>query len=146
MFLDNGENVAMAALVDDELRVPVALPNQLVPPPPLLWAALGVFRAGAGARMLQGTRAADMMVLRYQLPDGSNVRFSVRHDALVEVELLVDGETAERVTSIGNDPEALHPAEVTYRNLPEYRELELTLESVDYVDPFPADTWTPREP
>ena len=146
LFLDNGETVAIAALVNDELRIPRSLPTELVPPAPLLWAALGVFRPGNGAEMLQGTIEQGAMVVRYRLRSGSQVRFRLRDGGLVDAELLERGSAVERVLVSGTHGESVYPAVATYRNLADYRELELRLESVEYVDPFPSDIWTPHGP
>ena len=152
LFLDNGEAVAIAALVDDELRIPESLPTGLVPPAPLLWAALGVFRPGGEAEMLQGAFERNTVEVAYRLPDGRRIRFRLRDGALVDAELLERGSVVQRVFVSGSGGGAVHPggaaypAEATYRNLADYRELELRLESVEHVDAFPRDIWWPRGP
>lgn len=146
LFLDNGETAAIAALVDDELRIPQSLPTELVPPAPLLWAALGVFRPGAGAEMLQGRLDRGAMEVTYRLPVGGQVRFRLRDGALLDAEVIEDRSVVERVFVADLDRDESYPGQATYRNLPDYRELRLTLESVEDVDPFPADIWTPSGP
>ncbi len=160
LFLDNGEAALVAALVDDDLRVPAELPASLVPPPPLLWAALGVFRPGAGAEMLGGSVEArrSRVEVEYRLPAGRRVRFRLRDGALAEAELLEGGSTVQRVVldgPLGAGPGgggagpgggAAPPVRATYRDLADYRELELRLESVEHVDAFPTDIWRPRGP
>ena len=44
LFTDQGEGVARAALVNDELRLPPEAVEVPLPPPPLFWATLGIFR------------------------------------------------------------------------------------------------------
>ena len=146
LFLDNGETAAIAALVDDELRIPASLPTELVPPAPLLWAALGVFRPGTGAEMLQGSVEPGTMEVEYRLPAGRKVRFRLRDGALVDAELMEGTSTVQRVFVSESDGGEAYPAEATYRNLADYRELELRLESVEHVDAFPQEIWTPRGP
>ena len=146
LFLDNGETAAIAALVDDELRIPASLPTELVPPAPLLWAVLGVFRPGGGAEMLQGSVDRSTTEVEYRLPSGRRVRFLLRDGTLLDAELLERGSTVQRVFVSGSGGELAFPAEATYRNLADYRELELRLESVEHVDSFPRDIWTPRGP
>ena len=146
LFLDNGETAAIAALVGDDLRVPGAQPLELVPPPALLWAALGVFRPGDGAEVVEGRRAGGVMELRFGLPGGDLVRFRVRERRVVEAALLRDGAAVETVAVAGPDEESAYPREATYRNLRDYRELELRLESVEHVDPFPPYIWNPGRP
>ena len=144
LFLDNGETVAIAALVDDELRIPESLPTGLVPPAPLMWAALGVFRPGTGAEMLQGSVADGTMQVRYRLRAGDQVGFRLRDDALRDA-VLLDGDVVVQHVFVSKSAAGVaFPDEATYRNLPDYRELKLILESVEDVDSFPPDIWTPR--
>lgn len=143
LFLDNGETAATAALVGDDLRVPAGLPLELVPPPALLWAALGVFRPGAGVEALEGRRADTAMELRFGLPGGDVLRFRMRDLRVVEAAVLQEGAEVERVVVAASGEESAYPAEATYRNLRDYRELELRLESFEHVDPFPPHIWDP---
>ncbi len=146
LFLDNGETAAIAALVGDDLRVPAGLSLELVPPPALLWAALGVFRPGAGAEVLEGRRADAATELRFGLPGGSQLRFRMLDRRVVEAAVLQDGAEVERVAVAGSVEGSDYPAEATYRNLRDYRELELRLESFEDVDPFPPHIWDPGRP
>lgn len=143
LFLDNGEAAAIAALVGDDLRVPAALPLELVPPPALLWAALGVFRPGAGAVAIEGRRADAAAELRFGLPGGDLLRFRMRGGGVAEAAVLRDGAEVERVVVTGSGEGSSYPAETTYRNLRDYRELKMTLESFEHVDPFPPHIWNP---
>ncbi len=144
LFLDNGETAAIAALVDDELRIPESLHADLVPPAPLLWAVLGVFRPGAGAEMLQGRASDGTIEVRYRLRAGDQVGFRLRGGALRAAVLLDGNAVVQDVYVSDPDAEAVFPREATYRNLPDYRELKLILESVEHVESFPPDIWTPR--
>lgn len=146
LFLDNGETAAIVALVGDDLRVPPSLPLELVPPPALLWAAFGVFRPGAGVEVLEGRRANGAMELRFGLPGGDLLRYRMRELAVGEAAVLRDGEEVERVVVAGPGEASAYPAEATYRNLRDYRELELKLESFEHVDPFPPHIWNPGRP
>lgn len=146
LFRDNGETVLSAALVEDELRIPAGLPTELVPPAPLMWAVFGVFRPGAGAAMVNGRITRGTMVLNYDLPNRELVRFQLRDRAVVNVERLERGAVVETVFISDREGETIFPTEATYRNLPGYRELRLTLESIDHVDPFPPDIWYPNQP
>lgn len=143
LFLDNGETAATAALVSDDLRVPAGLPLELVPPPALLWAALGVFRPGDGVESLEGRRADTAMELRFGLPGGNLLRFRMHGLRVVEAAVLEEGAEVERVVIAWSGEESAYPAEATYRNLRDYRELELKLESFEHVDPFPPYIWNP---
>ena len=143
LFLDNGESAAIAALVGDDLRVPAALPLELVPPPALLWAVLGIFRPGDGVETLEGRRADTAMELRFGLPGGNLLRFRMHDRRVVEASVLEEGAEVERVVIAWSGDESAYPAEATYRNLRDYRELELRLESFEHVDPFPPHIWNP---
>ncbi len=146
LFLDNGEVAAIAALVEDELRVPPSLPTELVPPPPLMWAVFGVFRPGAGAEMVSGRITRGTMVLDYALPTREQVRFQLRERAVVNAARLDRGSVVETVFLSDREGDSIFPAEATYRNLPGYRQLRLTLESIEHVDEFPPDIWYPNQP
>ena len=143
LFLDNGETAAIAALVGDVLRVPGALPLELVPPPALLWAVFGVVRPGDDAQPLDGRRSDGGLELRFRLPGGDPIRFRLRDRRVAEAAVLQGGAVVERVVVSEPLEGSAYPLEATYRNLRDYRELELQLESFEYVEPFPAHIWDP---
>ena len=145
LFLDNGEVAAIAVLDGDELRIPESVPGELVPPAALLWAAFGVFRPGADAEMVNGRVTGGTMVLEYNLRSDEQVRFHLRDRAIVDAERLERGSVVERVFITDLMGETIFPKEATYRNMPDYRELRLTLQSVDHVDSFPPDIWYPNQ-
>ena len=143
LFFENGETAAIAALVGDELRVPGAMPLELVPPPALLWAAFGVFRPGDGAQLLDGRRVDGGLELHLRLPGGDSVRYRLHERRVTEVAVLDGGAAVERVVVSGPREGSAYPSEATYRNLRDYRELKLQLESFEHVDPFPPHIWDP---
>lgn len=143
LFLDNGEIAAIAALVGDELRVPGSLPLELVPAPALLWAAFGVFRPGDGAQVLDGGRADGGLEVRFRLPGGDSVRYRLHEHGVAEAAVLDGGAVVERVVVSAPREGSDYPSEATYRNLREYRELKLRLESFEHVEPFPPHIWDP---
>ena len=145
LFLDNGETAAIAALVGDELRIPDALPTELVPPPALLWAALGVFRPGVGAEQLSAGVAEGVLEADYRLSNGDRARFRLRNRAIVDAALLQRGSVVEQVFVSGRYEQTAYPARATYRNLPDFRELKLELEAVENVDRFPPEIWEPND-
>ena len=150
LFLENGETAAVAALVDHDLRIPPGLSATLVPPPPLLWAALGVVRPGRDARLARATRNPDGHRLDYTLESGLELRFEIgpgpdpatpghlRRAALLHGGAVREEVTLDRPVSAGR-----YPGRATYRNRAEYRELVLTLEMVEDADPFPSAIWSP---
>lgn len=143
LFLDNGEVAATAALVGDDLRTPAELPSELVPPPALFWAVLGVFRPGSGATLIEAREGNGTVELGYRLPTGDRIRFRLRGHAVVDAMVVSDGAVVERIVASAPRPGSGYPAEATYRNLQDYRELRLRLETFEHVDSFPADIWYP---
>lgn len=143
LFLGSGETVVRAALVEDDLRLPAGAPEGLIPPPDLLWGALGVFRPGREAALLGGESLPDGRTrLRYRTADGLDIRYTVGAGRVHEVERLRDGAAVERLTLTWSGEERF-PAEATYRNLAEFRELRLTRGAVERVEPYPPDIWWP---
>ena len=143
LFLGNGQSVLAVALVDDDLRAPMGTPLQVVPSPPLLWASLGVFRPGEGATLLGAEHREDGIRLRYRLRDGTELQYQLRDGSLIGVELLQDGSVVHQV-SLDRKEERELPGEATYRNLASFRELKVTVESVESVLSHPADIWSPH--
>jgi hypothetical protein len=141
LFSGNGETIARAALVDDDLRLPRGTPDGIIPPAELLWGTLGVFRPGAETTLLGAENLGEGRVrLRYQRPDGLVVRYTVRGDGVEEVERIRQGQTVERVT-LEQEPADHYPTEATYRNLAAFRELRMSRDSAAPVEPYPPDIW-----
>lgn len=145
LFLDNGETVVTAALVDGELRLPPGSPDDILPPPDLMWGALGIFRPQGDTRLLGADRLEGEAVrLRYGYSDGREIHYSVVAGVLSSLELLDGGHVVQRV-DVGPERAARYPVEATYRNLAEFRELKLVRESLDVVGAFDPDIWDPAE-
>ncbi len=143
LFLGNGETILRAALVDDGYRLPPGTEVRMLPPPGLMWGALGVFRTDAGARLLGGDRLEGGAVrLRYGYPGGVELHYQVEGEELVRVDLLEGGELRQWVALVP-DPEGSRPLEARYRDQVEVRELRLERTSVRPSDPFPAAIWNP---
>ena len=143
LFMENGESVLAASLVEDRLRAREGTRLQVVPSPALLWASLGVFRPGEGVTLL-GAEAFDNDVfrLRYRLPDGDELRYELRSGRVTEVELRHEGNATHRV-ALNREGGGELPKETTYRNLASFSELKVTVETVERVDSHPADIWYP---
>lgn len=142
LFTNQGETVLRAALVDDVLRLPRGVESQdIVPPPPLLWVALGVFRPGALSLLAGGERLEDGAVrLSYSQGGGEEVRYRLQGGRVQEAELVRGGDATETV-SVEGSSEHTFPQEAVYRNLSAFRELTLTLDGYEQVDVFPPDIW-----
>lgn len=144
MFLRNGANVITIALVDGEVRVPPGQMFNVLPAPPLLWAALGVFRPDDSMTLLGGEALGDDVVrLRYELDDGTELRYRIDAGRVQRVEIREDGHVLHRVTLTLEDGYD-HPTEATYRHMSAFRELKVKIDSVKTVETYPARIWDPR--
>lgn len=144
LFLDNGETVIAAALVDDELRLPPGAPDDVLPPVELMWATLGVFRPMVRASLLGGEQLEEGAErLRYQYADDMALRYEVRASEVRALEYL-EGESVVQWVRLTSDGDSRYPASATYRNLVDFRELVIIRDSVAVVDPFDASIWDPR--
>ncbi len=145
LFLNNGETVVRAALVDGDLRLPPGAPTDLLPPPDLMWSVLGVFRPGTDAALVGAERVdGGGVLLHYRYGDGRGLDVRVVEQSVRRLEVLDrGGHTVERV-ELGFDGSGRYPEEATYRDLSAFRELKLTRESVERVEPYPPDIWNPN--
>jgi len=144
LFLDNGETVISAALVDDDLRLPPGAPDDLLPPVALMWGTLGVFRPIDGTRLVGGDRLENRSGrLRYEYTEGHQLHFEVGEGAVHGVELL-EGESVLEWVRLESSVDGAYPASATYRNLVDFRELKITTTSVVAAEPFDAAIWDPR--
>ena len=143
LFMDNGESVLAASLVEDQLRAREGTRLEVIPSPALLWASLGVFRPGEGVTLLGAeSLSEDVFRLRYRLPDGDELRYQLRSGRVISAELRRDGNATHRVAVRREDGREL-PDEATYRNLTSFSELKVTVETVERVDSHPSDIWYP---
>lgn len=142
LFLANGEPAAVAVLMEDDLRLPVTLPGGILPPAPLLWSSLGVFRVGPGAEVYAGDVTEDGgRLFRARLAGGEEVRYRFAGGVMRYAELLQGGSVVKRV-ELSQDGGSV-PAEAVYRDMAAFRELVITRESVEHVASFPPDIWNP---
>ncbi len=141
LFLGNGEPAGAAAMVDDDLRLPTNMPPSVLPPPNLLWGALGVFRPGLGTALLGAERDGDRMLVRYGLPGDAQAVYRLFQGRIEQVEVLRGGSVVQRLT-VERDELGV-PTEALYRDLVEVTELKMTRTSVAQTEPFPADIWMP---
>ncbi len=145
LFTGQGETVLRAALVDDELRLPEGASSELVPPPALFWSSLGIFRPGGGYRLQEGWRAEDgTLRLSYVADSRSGLLYALDEGGdMAALDLRRDDETVDRL-SLSPPMRDGFPAEATYRNLVDFRELTFTLDTVEAVESYPSDIWFPR--
>jgi hypothetical protein len=119
-------------LIDDELRAPGGpMVRSFLPPPPMLWAALG---------RLNLPPAADTTVR----VDGDTVRADIGRDPRWRVTFV--GKDLRRLELIDGDRlqqwvERTPDQKVTYRHLRANRALDLNIVRVDTVPRFDATIW-----
>lgn len=145
LFLDDGESVISAALVDDELRLPYGSRDDVLPPVDLIWGTLGVFRPVPGARLVAGERLEDGAErLRYRQIDGTELHYETSGGSLRSVEMR-EGNTLVQWIRVESEGSSRYPEEATYRNLTAFRELKITRTAYRAAQPFDPEIWDPRE-
>lgn len=142
LFTTQGVRIAVAALVEDDLRLPPGTPD-ILPPAALLWGTLGVFRPGEGTFLSSGLRFGNEGTgLRYGLPGEDELHYRLRDLRIEEIEVKRQGRTLEELRLVRTDGDRF-PREATYRDLVRVRELRITLERVEDASPFPSRIWSP---
>lgn len=145
LFASNGERIATAALLDDELRIPPGMDGIPLPPVAMLWGALGVFRPGPGLYGVTASRSgSDRAELRYLAREGGDLRVRIRGGRMESMErILADGGRQELRLTLSSGAERF-PSDALFRDLVAVRELRITMESVEAVESYPLDVWDPR--
>jgi hypothetical protein len=130
-FLAGGFGSGAAVLLGDSLQAPGGdLVRRLVPPPPLLWAALG--RVALPNLRDTVIRVQDS-TLRADVGQPVAWRLTFRADTLVRAERVDGNRVLEWVERSGS--------RVRYRNEAARRSLTLTITRMDEVSDFDASTW-----
>lgn len=133
LFLGGGLGGATAVLIGDDLRAPG--PNavkRMIPPPPLLWAALGRLAVPAVA---DTTARLDGDTLRVDIGRGSVWRVTIAGNTIARLERIDDGHVVQSVVRA----DARH---VRYSDAAARRSLELVITAVDSNAVFDASIWT----
>jgi hypothetical protein len=144
LFGPRGETYLAAAAVGDELRLPEAMSPALraiVPPVALMWTALGVLRAPEGATLQYTQQRGDTLTVGYTR-DRERWSFRAVGGRLQYAEWNGPDSGRKTVELRGAGSHNL-PAVAVYRDWTAFRELTLTLDQVNEVASFPADTWYP---
>lgn len=141
LFGPRGEGYLSAALVDFELRLPPGATAELLPPPPLLWSVLGVFRAPPNAELVDASGDSVRSELQYRAGE-ETWRFLLQNGRLQRVEWQGPGQGRQTVELQQYDARGL-PKRAVYRDLREFRELSLELTQAYEVDSFPPEIWQP---
>jgi len=144
LFLENGESVISAALVDDELRLPPGAPDDVLPPTDMMWATLGVFRPVEGTRLIAGEELEDGgQRLRYAYESRGELHFEVANGAVRSLDVLDGGSVVEWVR-LEPSADGRYPDSAVYRNLVDFRELSIERRTVQDSEPFDPAIWDPR--
>jgi len=133
LFLAGGFGNGAAILIGDSLHIPGrGMPRRFIPPPPMLWAALG--RVAVPAEH-DTTARVDGELFRIDIGRPPSWRLTFRHDSLVRLERVRNGRIVEWVERDG--------ATVHYRSEEARRALLLTIKRVQEVPAFDAAIWGP---
>lgn len=133
-FLDGGFGSGWAALVGDDLRTPQDdVARRLVPPAPLLWAALGRLAVPSPTdttlRVGGDTLRADLAS-----SGGPTWRATIVGGTLVGLERVQGGRVVERLSREGSA--------VRYVDLVDRRTLAIDVQRREPADAFPANIWS----
>lgn len=140
LFGPRGDTYLSAALVQGELRMPPGVDAAQVPPPPLMWAALGVVLPPSAA-VLVGTREESGRSELYYEADEGLLRYVIEGGRLRSARW--DGPRQRMTVDLRGQAGYGLPTQATYRDLAAVTELMLNLESVDEVETFAPDIWRP---
>jgi hypothetical protein len=139
LFGPRGETLAAAVVEGERMRIVPAGAEAMLPPPALLWSALGVFRAPADEALAGTTAAEGGFLLAYA---GAGVRWTFRFegDTLRSTEW-TEGRGRRTVVLTGASSHGL-PEQAVFRDWTEFRELVLRVTDVEERTGFGADVWT----
>lgn len=138
LFGPRGEGYLSAALVGAELRLP-GPDEDVLPPPAMMWAVLGVVRPPEDAVLRRLRREDGATELHYTV-EQSRLRYRVVDGRLRSAEWRGGGR--RMVVELTGVMEGL-PAAAAYRDWSRNTELHIELETVEEVEPYPSEIWTP---
>jgi hypothetical protein len=131
-FLAGGFAGGAAVLIGDSLRAPGGdFIRKLIPPPPMLWAALGrLALPNLPDTVIRGEGTS----IRADVGRPVSWRLTFHGDSLVRVERVDQDRVLEWV-------DRTDPKHVSYRNTASRRSLQLTITRIDEVSHFDASIW-----
>lgn len=138
LFGPRGETLAAAVVVDGVMRVVPEAAAGMLPPPAMLWASLGVFRRPDDAPLTGTTVSDDEMRLVYTR-DRTAWHFQFAGERLRATEW-TDG-AGRRTVELSGESGAALPAEASFRDWTEFRELTLRVTEVEERAAFEPDVW-----
>jgi hypothetical protein len=131
-YLAGGFGAGAAVLIGDSLAAPgLDIVRRLVPPPTLLWAALGRVALPNLPDTVIKTEGA---TTRADIGRPTTWRLTFRGDTLIRAERVTGGRVAEWM-------ERSDPAHIRYRDVGARRSLQLTITRTEEVPPFDASIW-----
>lgn len=141
LFGPRGEGYLSAVLDEEELVLPPGADAALLPPAAFLWATLGAFRKPGGTTLEVAHRTDGRVELGFRGAQ-EHWRFRLTDGQLRHVEW--EGPDGGRRT-VQLEGSAAHgmPARGVYRDWLAYRELTLSVITVEQVDGFPDEIWYP---
>lgn len=142
LFGPRGETYLAAALVGETARIPPQVAERFkLPSPALLWAAVGVVRPPSAARLTSATDEGGRVTLRYDLGSDGTLEYRAQGGRLTQVRRIKSGGVQETVDLERGGDGALKAAR--YRDVPAFRNLNLTLEQSSNAASFAEDVWSP---
>jgi hypothetical protein len=138
LFGPRGETLAAAVVEGEHMRIVPAGAETLLPPPALLWSALGVFRAPQHAALAATSPTDAGFALEYS---GGGVRwaFHFEGETLRSTEW-TEGRARRTVVLTGVSRLGL-PQQAVFRDWTEFRELTLRVTDVEERTAFDRDVW-----
>lgn len=139
LFGPRGETLMRSVVIGDSLYVPPGVPEGLVPPASLGWAAMGVLRPEPGAKLEMTARSGDTLTIGYGR-GAEHWRYRLVNGRMQYAEWVGSGQSKRSIELRGTSSHNL-PAEAVYRDWAAFRELTTTVEEVHESASFPPDTW-----
>lgn len=139
LFGPRGESYLTAVFIGGELHLPPNVQSAPLPPPELLWSALGVFQPPPGAALVATRSRSSGLTLEYAAAE-QRWRYEFENGTLRSVEWTAPGNNRRTVVLEGSADHGL-PGRAVYRDWPAFVELRMNLKEATSVDGFPADTW-----
>ena len=138
LFGPQGEGYLSAALVGTDLRLS-GEPDRALPPPAMIWSVLGVVKPPEDAQLVGTRQDGDALELHYAVGE-SRLLYILRDLRL----RLVEWRGAGRHMVVELDGAANGvPATAAYRDWSGGTELHTGVETVEEVESYPSEIWTP---
>lgn len=139
LFGPRGETLAAAIVEGAAMRVVPEAAREMLPPPALLWASLGVFRRPDGFALTGSAASGESATLEYVRND-TKWRFTFEGDRLRTTEW-TNGAGRRTVILSGAADFGL-PEQAVFRDWTAFRELTLRVTEVEEKAAFEPDVWT----